>query len=228
MYCESQQGVSTDIGDRRASLIKCDNCCPEPKMGIATTGKSPPTLVDKLDPESEEVRRISAQILDTFNEFENKAFEQPHRKYDEKTQEVFDTGITLAEHLESRLSAEKRNRLPLRFDKAFRIQGINATFYYIEVTRSYEDQPREEEGWAATGFLQGWVIATADELVRMTLKFALPGPDWKGEEFNTPIVFWTLGEDIAVLVERTDWDGEDYLIIELTPDGICEKVEDGG
>ena len=145
--CNHGDGIfamATDAGDRSKSLIECDYCCPEPKRGMATTSKSPPDRVARLEIESGDGRRIAAQIKDTFNELEHKAFEGTHTEYDDKSETFINTGKTLAEHLEPRLSAEKRIRLPLRFDDTFRVEGINATYYYIEVTRDYYKHLREE------------------------------------------------------------------------------------
>ena len=217
--------MATDAGDRSKSLIECDYCCPEPKRGFATTSNSPPDRVTRLDPESEDGRRIAAQILDTFNELENKALEgTPYYEFDDKTFECIDTDKTLAEHLEPRLSAEKRFRLPLRFDKVFRIQGINTTYYYIEVNRSYYDQLREEcnEGMTGYSLLQGWVLATADELVWLTQSFALTDPDMKGQQFDRPILFWRRGNVVDVLVNRSHWDGGWYIILTIDDDTVNE------
>ena len=217
--------MATDAGDRRKSLIECDYCCPEPKRGFATTANSPPNLVDRLDAESEDGRRIAAQILDTFNELENKALEgTPYYEFDDKTFEYIDTDKTLAEHLEPRLGAQKRFRLPLRFDKVFRIQGINTTYYYIEVNRSYYDQLREEyhQGMAGHALLQGWVLATADELVWLTQTFALTDLDMKGQQFDRPILFWRRGNVVDVLVNRSHWDAGGYIILTIDDDTVNE------
>ena len=104
--------MATDAGDRSKSLIECDYCCPEPKRGIATTSETPPNLVERLDPEGEDTRRIATQILESFNELENYALHGI----------PIDVGRTIADYLEPRLNSEKRIRIPLRFDAAYRIQ----------------------------------------------------------------------------------------------------------
>ena len=222
--------IATDAGDRSKSLIECDNCCPEPKRGIATTLESPPNLVERLDPEGEDSRRIAARILETFNELENRAFDGTyHNYYDDKTQEFIWTGKTLAEHVEPRLSAEKRNRLPLRFDAnyrdaTFRVQGVNANYYYIEVRRGYYEQLRA--GFPYGALLQGWVRATDDDLVWLTEDFRLTDAEPKAGHRDRPILFWRRGNVVDVLVKRSHWEDVEYIILTIDNDTVNEVVDE--
>jgi len=221
--------IATDAGDRSKSLIECDYCCPEPKRGIATTLESPPNLVERLDPEGEDSRRIAAQILETFNELENRALEETYYNYyDDKTEAFIWTGETLAESVEPRLSAEKRRRLPLRFDAnyldaAFRVQGINATYYYIEVRRGYYEHLGE--GFPGAALLQGWVRATDDELVWLTEDFSLTDDEDKTVQKERPILFWRRGNVVDVLVNRSHWEDVEYIILTIERDTVNEVVD---
>ena len=214
MRCSRNLALVTDAGDRRKSLIECDHCCPEPKRGIATTSKSPPGLVERLDPEGEESRRLTARVLDTFNELENKAFEETHHHR---------TGETLAEYTEPRLSAEKRMRLPLAVVvSAFRLQEANSTLYYIEMSRDYYRQLREE--FPANAYIQGWVRATADELVWLTQSFAVTDPEPKALSWYTPIVFWRRATGFDLLVSHSEWEGERYGILTVKNGTVNDSV----
>ena len=204
--------MATDVGDRSKSLIECDYCCPEPKRGIATTSETPPNLVERLDPEGEDTRRIATQILETFNELENYALHGI----------PIDIGRTIADYLEPRLSSEKRIRLPLRFDAAYRIQGIDTTYYYIEVKRNYYGQTRLE--YPAYGFLQGWVHATADEVVWMKQDFSVTDLDMKGNEFATPVLFWRRGNVVDVLVNYHMFGRGGYSVFTMNNGILHESV----
>ena len=217
--------LATDAGDLRESLVTCKNCCPEPKRGIATTSKSPPDRVARLDPENEDDRRVAAQILDIFNELENKEFERTRHEYDDKTGKFISTGKTIAEHVDPRLSSEKRIRLPFAFDDTIRVEGINTTYYYIEVTRGYYEQLKEEFPYAA--FLQGWVRATADELVWMTQRFELTEMEQKDISYDTPILFWGHGDVVDVLFERSQWGSGYYGILRIDNDTVNELIRVG-
>jgi len=203
--------MATDAGDRSKSLIECDYCCPEPKRGIATTSKSPPDRVARLDPENEEDRRIAEQIVDTFNELENRAFERTNPQ----------TGRTLAEHVGPRLSAEKRISLPFVFDTV-RVRGINSTYYYIEVSRGYYEHLRKEFPYAA--LLQGWFRATADELVWMTQNFDLTYMEQKDIEYDTLILSWRHGNVVDVLFKRSQWGSGYFGILRIDNDTVNEVM----
>ena len=76
--------LATDAGDRVAVLIDCRIRVPEPRMGIATTGEPPPELVERLEPEGKDSRRIAAWARDVFNKLESQALEHvvTNRRYD--------------------------------------------------------------------------------------------------------------------------------------------------
>ena len=222
--------LATDAEDRSKSLlIDCDYCCPKPKRGIATTAESPPHLAERVDPESESGRRVLARITDTFNELEQKELEGiRHYKitFDAKTGESIThySGKTLAEHMDSLLSAEKRKRLPFHpyLKDIFRVEGINAAYYYIEVSRSY--YPHFKSDYWGYGEFQGWVRFDDDEPVWLTQHFLMTDPDSKEGDSVRPIVFWRHGNAIDVLFRRSYWEGGDHLILRIDNDTVKELV----
>jgi len=220
--------LATDAEDRSKSLlIDCDNCCPKPKRGIATTAESRPHLTERVDPESESGRRILARITDTFNELEQKELEGiRHYKitFDAKTGEstTHYSGKTLAEHMDSLLSAEKRKRLPFHpyLKDIFRVEGINAAYYYIEVARSY--YPHFKSDYWGYGKFQGWVRFDDDEPVWLTQHFLMTDPDSKQGDSVRPIVFWRHRNAVDLLFRRSYWEGGDHLILRIDNDTVKE------
>lgn len=169
-----------------------------------------------------EARQIKAWILETFNDLEKKRFAQTHYAYDGKTDDFINTGKTLAEYLEPRLSAKKRRGLPLEFYDSSRIQGAHATYYYFEVKRDY--YKHLEQGFPAAAYLQGWVRAAGDEMVWLTREFAVTDPDPKEISWDTPLLFWRHGNAIDVLVKRSEWESGLYLILKLANDTVDEVM----
>lgn len=214
MLCSRNLALATDAGDHRKSLIECDNCCPEPKRGIATTAKSPPGLVEGLDPKGEDRRRITAKVRDTFNELENQAFERTHSSYG-----TVDGQLT---YMELWRDVEKRQQIPLRVRSISRIQEANSALYYLELIRDFPIRPKV--CFPANSFLRAWVRDTGDELVWITQSFRLSDADMKGAQFDTPIVFWRRRNVVDLLARRTGWESERYLILTIKNDGVDESA----
>ena len=214
MLCSRNLALATDAGDRRKSLIECDHCCPDPKRGIATTAESSPGLVERLEPKGEASRRMTAMVLDTFNELENQAFERTPYSYG-----TVEGKLT---YMEPWRDVEKRQKIPLGVRRILRIQEANSTLYYLELIRDFPIRP--EVYFPANSFLQAWVRNTGDELVWITQSLSLTNADMKGNPSDTPIVFWRRGDVVALLVRRTGWESEDYLILTIKNDGVDESA----
>ena len=218
MPCEKALGLSTDIEDRRASLIECDNCCPEPKLGIATTAKSPPMLAEVLDPEGGDSLRIMAEITDRFNLMEDQASAHILFRYG--------MGKRRIEHRGPWGDAETRRQIPLKGENLYRFQGDGRTLYYIEARRRFPVP--EEVFFPTSSFLKAWMVEVDSELAWISQGVELRGADTKTLRFDTPIAFWNRGDKVDVLFRRTGWEDENYLIITVTSDGIFESADRAG
>lgn len=214
MYCETLgMGISTDLGDRSASLIESKHNCPEPKVGIATTGKSPPMLAEALDLHGGEARRLLEAITDRFNLMEDQASARVIFNYtmgNRKVKEVKSWG-----------NAAARQQIPLEGVKLFQFQRDDRTLYYIEARRRFPVP--EEVTFPTSSYLIAWAVEVDGELAWISEGVKLRGSDTRGLDDDTPIAFWPTGSTVDVLVRRTGWEDEDYLIINVTPEGIYES-----
>lgn len=211
--CYKNLALATGAGDRRGSLIECDNCCPGPMRGIATNSGTRPGLVERLDPDGEESRNLTALLLDTFNDLENRAFKhKPYRLCYSVGDGPTDTGMHLNEN--------QQQKIPLRMRDAIRLREGKSTLYKLTIMRHYPIA--EGVSFPAFGLLETWLRDTGDELESVAQTFCLaPAPpnlsraELDKTEFSSiPIVFWRrVTGEIDILYRSTGWESEDYEIL---------------
>ena len=224
IYGDRIFALATDAEDLSESLITCDYCCPEPKRGFATTAKTRPDRVPAVNRQGADGKRITAWVLDTFNELERQRFQQRHYTFDYGVDEFIDTGKTLAEYLEPHLSTEKRRGVPLHYFTSSRIEGAGATYYYFEAKRSYYKHLERE--FPSNAYLQGWVRDAGDGPVWMTQEFNVTDPEPKGLGWIYPIFFWRHRNLIYVLVKYSEWESGGFRVLRIAGDDV--KVLIGG
>ena len=210
-HCSSNLALATDAGDRRGSLIECDYCCPEPMRGIVTTSGPPPGLVERLDPEGEDSRRLTAKLLHTFNELENRAFKhRPYRLCYSANGDLTDMEL---------LDENQRRKIPLRMRYAVRLREGESSLYNLTIIRDYPTS--RGDSYPGYGLLGNWLRDTGDELewVRQVfcLSPALPKPSpaeiEKAAGSPIPIVFWRRATgEIDILYRSTGWESEGYFV----------------
>lgn len=112
-----------------------------------------------------------------------------------------------------------------------RVEGINTTYYYIDVVRDYSEYLKHLEGFFPSHtFLRGWVRASADELVWITQSFGTEdyfADVHKSNYYDTPTFFWSRGNVVDVLIDRAMWEGGAYIILTIDNDTVNEVVEVG-
>ncbi len=215
--CSLNLALFTDAGDLRDSLIRPGNC-PDAKRGVATTGTIPPRLVERLDPDSDAVRKIAAKVRNGFDGIESRAVERWAREYGTTEGRLRYTGQWL--------DAGRRNAIPLQVKKAFRIREAAASIYYLEIVRDYGGTASATVSCPGYSYLRTWILVDeSEELVSLEQNFSMPDCDMKGASFDIPIVFWKLSSGIDVLVERGGWESQDYLILTIDEGAIAERTE---
>ena len=121
----------------------------------------------------------------------------------------------------NRLDTKQRHKIPLSVKEAFRIQEADSPLYYLEMIRDY---PGQDYVIPYCSFLQAWVRDTDDELELIAQNVELPGPDWKSQHDDTPIVFWRRAIGVDVLVRRSHWESEEYLILTILQGIVNEST----
>ncbi len=218
MGCSSNLALSTDLEDLRSSLIECDSCCPEPKRGIATTGPVPPELVERLEPEAALTRMIVMRLAQTFDLLESRAIERESER-----QGIVDGQLR---HTGQWRDARRRQAIPLRVRRAFRVHEASPTIYYLEIQRSYDHVEREDPGFCP-GFslLKIWVRAgSGPELAAVDGEFLISDCDGKASTSNTPVLYWAHETGIDLLVRRLGWESEYYAIVTISEDTVSERT----
>ncbi len=215
--CSRNLALSTDAGDLRDSLIRPGNC-PDAKRGLATTGTTPPRLVERLDPDSDAVQKIAARVRDDFEGLESRVVERWAGEYETTEGRLRYTGQWL--------DAGRRNAIPLKVNDAFRIREAAASIYYLEIVRGYGGTASATVSCPGYSYLRTWLLVDeSEEIVPLEQDFSMPDCDMKGASFDIPIVFWKLSSGIDVLVERGGWESQDYLILTIDEDAVAERTE---
>ena len=215
--CSRNLALSTDAGDFRDSLTRAGSC-PDAKRGLATTGTTPPRLVERLDPDSDAVRKIAAGVRNDFDGIESRAVERWSREFGTTEGRLSYTGQWL--------EAGRRNKIPLRVNEAFRIREAAASIYYLEIVRDYGNTADATVSCPGYSYLRTWIlIDESEELVPLEQDFNMPDCDMKEALFDIPIVFWKLSSGIHLLVERGGWESQDYLILTIDEGVIAERTE---
>ena len=198
MKCSQNLALSTDAGDLRSSLIECDNCCPEPKRGIATNGAVPPKLVERLEPEAELSQTIASRLTETFNALESEAI-----------------GLDLG----------RRQAIPLNVETAFRVREANSTIYYMEISRSDFDIERTDPRLCFS-VLKSCVRTSADAgFTSIVNEFGLVDCDGKSGTSDTPVVYWEHRTGVDLLVRRLGYESEWFAILTIDESAVTERTE---
>ena len=214
--CSKNLALATDAGDLRSSLIQRKNSCPDPKRGIATTAESPPGLVERLDLEGEDSRRIAARVQDIFNVLESQELDRVARMYGTVEGQLRYTGQWL--------DAGRRNEIPLRAKAAFRIREADAAIYYVEIVRDYRSASTSAVTCPGYSYLRTWVLDNDTDLVWFDQDFGMFDCDMKGASNDTPLVLWRDTTGVHLLVRRLGWESEDYLILTIDNGTVSERT----
>ncbi len=220
-HCSGNLALATDIGPR-LELIVCTNCCPETKMGIATTGDAPPAQVERVDPESADSLRLADGILPIFEMLESEAIVEAIERQGESG--IVDGRLR---YYGQPLDAARRRTAPLRVQRIARISQVNnGDAYYLEIIRDYGNTAMPAIPCPGVSFLRTWVLMKdGSDLRILDQDFGLWDCDMKGADFDTPLVFWRAGTGADLLIRRTGWESEDYLIISIDGEAAVIRTD---
>jgi hypothetical protein len=122
------------------------------------------------------------------------------------------------------LDIGRRQAIPLRVDRVFRLRVADSEIYYLEINR--QDIPIEStDPGSCFSVLKSWVQdAAGTGPIAIDTEFGLSDCDGRTGMSDTPVVYWENSGSVELLVRRLGYEAEWFAILTINDAVVTQRT----